>query len=206
MYKKMVSATVVAFITIYGMAMSPDILAGKKSIKHSICEKTAGLMHSACKADSKDDLNTSLANCLNILDSDESSECMQEARGNKKEEDENCKDVRHTRQDACELLAENAYDPNPLLDPANEFIDPDDVPGIFAPNPYVSIAAGHTYVLRTGEDEEETVIVHVTRDNREIQGVCKPLNSHPLNLNLLNSNTIYRVLVLYSPLPWKMVR
>ena len=44
MYKKMVSATVVAFITIYGMAMSPDILAGKKSIKHSICEKTAGLM------------------------------------------------------------------------------------------------------------------------------------------------------------------
>ena len=82
MYKKMVSATVVAFITIYGMAMSPDILAGKKSIKHSICEKTAGLMHSACKADSKDDLNTSLANCLNILDSDESSECMQEARGN----------------------------------------------------------------------------------------------------------------------------
>ena len=33
MYKKMVSATVVAFITIYGMAMSPDILAGKKKHK-----------------------------------------------------------------------------------------------------------------------------------------------------------------------------
>jgi len=172
MYRKMVSAALVTFITIYSMAMSPDVFAGsKKSKKHSICEKTANLMHSACKADSRDDLNTTLANCLNILASDASKNCQQEARANKKEEDANCKDVRHAREDACELLGENAYDPDPLLDPAIVFIDPDDVPDMYAPNPYVSIVAGHTYVLRAGEDEEETVIVHVTRDSREIQGV-----------------------------------
>ncbi len=33
------------------------------------------------------------------------------------------------------------------------------------------MAAGHTYVLRAGEDGEETVVVHVTEDTREILGV-----------------------------------
>jgi len=53
----------------------------------------------------------------------------------------------------------------------NEFIDPDNVPDIYPANPYVSVAAGHTYVLRAGEDGEETVVVHVTEDTREILGV-----------------------------------
>ena len=69
------------------------------------------------------------------------------------------------------MLEEDRYDLDPLLDEAITFIHPDEVPDIYGPNPYVSIAAGHTYVLRAGEEGEETVIVHVTEDTREILGV-----------------------------------
>jgi hypothetical protein len=68
------------------------------------------------------------------------------------------------------VLGEQRYDTDPLLDPAIAFVDPDDVDQSSA-NPYVSIVAGHTYVLRAGEEGEETVVVHVTDESREIQGV-----------------------------------
>ncbi len=175
MYQKVMSAALIVSVAMAGFVLSPGIYAkSKKSKKQPVCEQTAKLMYSACKSDSRDDLNTTLANCLNILDGEESKNCQQEARAVRKEEGETCKDVRAAREDVCEILAEEIYDPDPLLDPANIFIDPDDVPGIYPPNPYVSVAAGHTYVLRAGEDGEETVIVHVTENSREIQGaLCR---------------------------------
>jgi hypothetical protein len=78
--------------------------------------------------------------------------------------------VLHARQAACELLGENRYQ-DPLTAPENVFIDPDAIPGTYPPNSYVSLAAGHTYVLNAGEDGEETVVVHVTDETREILGV-----------------------------------
>ena len=79
-------------------------------------------------------------------------------------------DIRDARGEVCELLGEFRYDPDPLLAPASPLIDPDDVPSIYPANPYVSVAAGHTYVLRAGEEGEEVNVVHVTSDVREIQG------------------------------------
>ena len=139
--------------------------------KPANCDRTAVTMAVACRHDTRDDFLTTRANCLNIADFDDRMACMQDSRDIRNEDNSECRDVREARQDACELLGENRYDPDPLLDPANVFIDPDDVPDIWPVNPYVSIAAGHTYVLRAGEEEEETVVVHVTEDSREVQGV-----------------------------------
>ena len=178
MCKKVMLAVLVISVTMSGLVLSQGAVA--KGKHDSVCVQTAKKMHSACKADNRDDLDTVLANCLNILDGDESRDCAHEARDSRKEEDKTCKDVRAAREDACEILAEQAYDPDPLLDPGITFVDPDDV-GVddvdegeyfdYDPNPYVSIAAGHTFVLRAGEEEEELVVVHVTDDSREIQGV-----------------------------------
>lgn len=67
------------------------------------------------------------------------------------------------------MLGENRYDTDPLLTDA--FIHPDQVPAEYDRNPYVSVIAGHTYVLRAGAEGEEIVVVHVTEDTREILGV-----------------------------------
>ena len=134
------------------------------------CEKTAEIMVKACRYDVRDDYLTTVANCTNISDWAERRDCYDDAGAVRREEAEYCADVEEARKEACEILGENRYDPDPLLAPGTIFIDPDDV-GTADANPYVSIVEGHTYVLKAGEDGEEIVVVHVTGDTREILGV-----------------------------------
>ncbi len=145
--------------------LSPNIYADGKG---SACHRTTKAMFSSCQAELSEESFEATANCENVEDGNE---CRREARQEAKENAKECKDVRSARHDACHILDEKNYKLDPLLDPDITFIDPDDVPDAYAANPYVSIAAGHTYVLRAGEEEEEVVIVHVTEESREIQGV-----------------------------------
>lgn len=165
---KNLRAACAASLGLLALALGP---AGPANAEKSICEQTATTMLKACYFDVGDDLQTTLAACANLGDADARSECAAEARAARREEAAACLEVREARQDACEVLGEDRYDPDPLLDPAHAFIDPDEIPDVYAPNPYVSLVAGHTYVLRAGEEGEETVVVHVTGESREIEGV-----------------------------------
>ena len=137
--------------------------------RSTACIQTAKTMVRACQFDTKDDYYETLANCQNLARRGERKACFREAYTAQLEEFEFCGEVKEARIEACEILNEDRYDTDPLL--ANDFIDPDLVPDVYPVNPYVSVAAGHTYVLRAGEDGEETVVVHVTEDSREILGV-----------------------------------
>lgn len=150
-----------------GFGVTSTALAGQPSV----CELTAQTMFRACLSDVKDDFLTLDANCLNIGDEEEQSECFEESSEDSADEKAYCRDVKAARLDACDLLAEDLYDPDPLLDEGITFVHPDDVDEDSV-NPYVSVIAGHTYVLNvTGGDDEEMVIVHVTDETREILGV-----------------------------------
>ena len=137
----------------------------------SVCERTADTMFSACLFDLGDEIQTTLANCENISDASERRSCIEETRGARKDEIQSCRTAREGRSAACKLLGENRYDPDPLLDPTITFIDPDDIPNAYPVNPYVSLAAGHTFVLRAGAEGEETNVVYVTDESRDILGV-----------------------------------
>ena len=138
--------------------------------RSSACVRTASLMFRACLLEAREEVNITIANCMNISDDAERMACRAEARDARGEEKESCFDQRDARVGVCELLKEDRYDRDPLLDPTISFVDPDDIDAISA-NPYVSLVAGHTYVLRAGEEGEETVIIHVTDETREISGV-----------------------------------
>lgn len=162
------------FLTSLLIVLSSNLSAkGRISVitDNSACNRTAYTMLRACQADAKDDLYTTLANCQNIAEGETRMSCLADAWASKREENEHCSEVYEARNDACELLGENRYDPDPLRDTNIEFIDPDAIPDEYPANPYVSIAAGHTYVLRAGEEGEETVVVHASNETREIQGV-----------------------------------
>lgn len=139
--------------------------------RESICEQTAKTMLKACYYDVGDNLQTTLAACANLADAEAREDCEAEARDVRREEVAECVEVEEAREDACDVLGEDRYDPDPLLDPARSFVDPDDIPDVYAANPYVSLVAGHTYVLRGGDEWQETTVVHVTEDSREIEGV-----------------------------------
>ena len=130
------------------------------------CIQTASTMAKACFYDVQDDYYETLGNCQNLATRGDRKACFRGAYTSQREEYEFCGDVKEARVEACEILNEDRYDTDPLLD--NDFIDPNDVPDTYAANPYVSVAAGHTYVLHAGEEGEEIVIVHVTEDTREI--------------------------------------
>lgn len=133
----------------------------------SPCAQTARTLYAACRLDIFDDYNVSEANCLNLNDDGERRACRREAKTTLREAFEACFDQREARVETCAVLDEERYDPDPLLDPGIEFVDPDDV-GPAQANPYVSIVAGHTHVLR---EEDETIIVHATDETKEINGV-----------------------------------
>ncbi|MET0067151.1 MAG: hypothetical protein ABW076_12470 [Candidatus Thiodiazotropha sp.] len=145
------------------LLMPYELLAGG-------CEQTAHLMHQACYADARDDYKTALANCENLDDRSDRRTCGQEAKQALREDDSYCREQFAARRDACDLLDEDRYAVDPLTDPSITFIHPDEVDASTA-NPYVSLIAGHTYVLRAGDEGEETDVIHVTDETREIQGV-----------------------------------
>ena len=165
-----VQLEVVALGTLLALGAAVPTAAVAEGSEAKACQRSAGDMFSACKAGVRDDLYTSNANCRHVADAGERQACFTETGQSRRDEVESCRDVLEARKDACELLGEFRYS-DPLLNPDTVFIHPDEIPGTYAPSPYVSLAAGHTYVLRAGEEGEETVVVHVTDDTREILGV-----------------------------------
>lgn len=159
------------FFCASAFALTDDDDSSDDNDRQTACEGTARTMLRACRFDTRDDFYTTLANCKNINDAATRRACKAAASASRLEDAESCEEVSEAREDACELLGEDRYDPDPLLDPGNAFIDPDAVPDTYPVNPYVSIASGHTYVLSAGQFGEETVVVHVTEDVREVQGV-----------------------------------
>jgi hypothetical protein len=151
------------------LAFAAFSLPATSAAAQTPCDKTAEKMKLACHFGVADDFFATFASCKNLGDAEARDECREEAQETRAEDNANCYEVRIARREACDLLDEYRYDPDPLL--SETYIDPDDIPAIYNPNPYVSLEAGHTYVLRAGEEGEETVVVHVTGDTREILGV-----------------------------------
>jgi hypothetical protein len=132
------------------------------------CKKTAYQMHKACKYETLEAHKTTLANCTNLNNRSDRQACRKEASTAIREASQICKGQLEARVDACDVLQESRYDPDPFLDQTIHFVNPDDVqPG--TANPYVSIVEGHTFLLRAGEEGEEVVVVHTTDEVRMIQ-------------------------------------
>lgn len=136
------------------------------------CEFSAMQMYRACLADSNDDRFEQWARCTHIPDQAERIACREAANDERAEVvAEECPELLESRVDTCELLGETRH-VDPLTDPANEFVDPDDIGDTVAPNPYFPLIVGRTDVLFAGEDGEELVVISVTDDTVEFHDVA----------------------------------
>lgn len=156
--------TLALLVTAWLVSSSAALAAG------STCKKTAKKMQSSCRTEVGQEHQTHLANCLNLATGAERSECRREAREIRKEDGAECRDQRDARMDACELLDEDRYDTEPLTDASLEFVHPDTIGNGNAVNPFFPLEVGRTTVLRAGQNFEETVVVHVTDQTREVLG------------------------------------
>ena len=160
-----------SILTAFAVTSGNSMATGYNSGGHNsnYCSQTSRTLYRACYFDTLDDLNETKANCINIIDDEAREECFDTVQSELWGELESCKDQKDARRAVCDSIGEQRY-ADPLKDPDITFVDPDNIGDGVDPNPYVNMTVGHTYVLRAGEDFEETVVVHVTDEVREAEG------------------------------------
>ena len=85
----------------------------------TVCERTAKKMYKSCRFEVNEELYATTAKCINFGDRDERNTCKEVARETYWEDREGCGEQREAREEVCELLGENRFDPEALLDTGN---------------------------------------------------------------------------------------
>lgn len=95
--------------------------------------------------------------------SEDRQECLADARDGRSEGLDECEEVCGVRQDVCDALGQDRYDP--IIDPA-DFASPAEIAA--DPNPYFPLTPG---LVRIYEAEDEMIEYTVTPDTKTILGV-----------------------------------
>lgn len=134
----------------------------------STCEVTAANLLKASRYDVVEGYYEAIAICRNLGESEDRRACREEAWEERQESGDELLAQFEARLETCELLGENRYAPDPLEDPRNVWIEPDDIGYSAEPNPYLDLTEGRTWVVQS---DDETIVVTVTDDTEEINGV-----------------------------------
>jgi len=129
------------------------------------CTQSAYAAFIACQAEVQDDFWVATAGCIDESEWAERRACNAEAKEDRKDAKEECGEQFEARRDLCDLLGGGRYDPE--FDPG-DFVDPDDIGGSVAPNPYFPLVVGARWVYQGGD---ETTTVTVTDKTKLIEGV-----------------------------------
>jgi hypothetical protein len=152
-----VATFVLLFVFILGPGLlnldSSQVLAKSKGG----CKQVAKSAKRACNAEVLDDYWIANGICKNIPDSGERSECIKEAKAERKDAKEECADQFDARKDLCEALGEDYYDPDIE---SLTWIAPADITSSNA-NPYFPLVPGNMWTYETSEDGEVTEIITV---------------------------------------------
>lgn len=139
--------------------------AGASRGKDRTCTTTAKAAHAACIYDVLDEYLIGTGKCKNFADSGVRAECFAELKHTPREGKRECGERRSARLDLCDKLGEAPYDP-PFL--PSLFVNPDDIGGSVAPNPWYPLIAGQTRRYASGEED---IIVTTTDEVALISGV-----------------------------------
>jgi len=140
-------------------------VAGRAEAGSMTCTATAAAAYSACLFDVMDEYMIGTAKCRNTADADEREECVRENRLMPREGRQECAEQRSARLDLCDDVGQEPYDPS--FDPS-QFVNPADIGGAVAPNPYFPLIAGQ---VRRFEGGGEEITVTTTNDVAMISGV-----------------------------------
>jgi hypothetical protein len=129
------------------------------------CSSTTNAAYTACVFEVLDDFWIETGKCKNFADAGERAECVAELRGVPREGQQECRAQRSARNDLCKVLGEAPYDPP--FEPSM-FVNPADIGGSVAPNPWYPLIAGQSRRYVSGD---EVIVVTVTDEIQLISGV-----------------------------------
>ena len=140
------------------------------------CTESAALLRYACSYDLRDDFYSRTAQCLDTSRADAT--CSSDAESEFDDGSEECSEVFEARLELCEALDNATHEPAFGALFAAEFVDPAQIGGAVAPNPYLPLVPGNrwkyegTFIDDDGEAVTETITVTVTGDTKLIDGVA----------------------------------
>jgi hypothetical protein len=156
---------------IQGLAL-PLLVAGLPLLATGIsaaepgCGASAQIQRLSCEFDLRDDFFTTSAQCIDETMEDDG--CFAAAEDAFDEGLEECNDVHAARLDLCEALDDATHDPEFGPDFVANFVDPLEIGGSVAPNPWFPLVVGNRWVY---EGDGESIDVVVTGDTKLIDGI-----------------------------------
>lgn len=134
--------------------------AGWGSHRSGVCDQTAKLQYSACHAQIYDDYFTTKAACIN--EPDELSECISDAREERREAFRTCRGQLSARRDLCDEIGQAAYSPDMSPELFQDPRNPSD------PNPYFPLDVGNRWVY---EEDGERIEIEILDATKRIAGI-----------------------------------
>lgn len=142
--------------------VSTTAFAGHNGSNSNACSKTSQLMRSACFAEGRDDLLVSQAKCYNESERSEKRECLGEAQDEYNEFREGCHDQFDAREEVCDAIGQEPYDPSFEPEDFEESLD-----SLTTPNLYFPMAVGYTWTY--GGDED--IMIEVLDETKHIDDI-----------------------------------
>jgi hypothetical protein len=136
------------------------------------CAESARMLRYACEYEVRAEFREATAPCLD--NSTTKDACMADAEAAHDDARAECDETLQARLDLCEQLDDAAHDAAFGPDFAANFVDPHQIGGTVAPNPYFPLVAGNKWVYESGD---QTITVTVTDATKLIQGItCVTVN------------------------------
>jgi len=146
-------------------AAAAATVPSSQAAEPKFCTSTTQAAYNACLNEGLDNFWIGNGKCQNESDGNERTKCLADNRQVQEDFAQECTAQRDARTAICGALGEAPYDP--LFERAN-FVDPDNIGGSVAPNPWLPLVAGVTQVYKS---PVETTTVTVTHESKVIDGV-----------------------------------
>ena len=104
-----ISTTAATFLLVNLTLLSPEVMATDRD--NDYCSQTTEAAFRACRNDVADNFWEAQGICINISDNSDRNECYQDARQEKRESKALCNDQREAREEVCEAIGQDRYDP-----------------------------------------------------------------------------------------------
>ncbi|MGH8135617.1 MAG: hypothetical protein ACRER4_04645 [Steroidobacteraceae bacterium] len=124
------------------------------------CSNTTKAAFAACRSDVLDNFWIGVGKCQNESDSKDRAECLVDNKALLAEDSQACGEQRDARDELCDALGQAPYDPE--FEPAN-FVNPDDIGGSVAPNPWLPLIPGRTLVYKSDDETTRVTVTHETK-------------------------------------------
>ena len=154
------------FLAVSFCAAGLGAIASQNATAEPGCANSAHTQRLACDFDLRDDFYTRSAQCHDSANPDPV--CFDDAGAEFDDGLEECDEVLGARLDLCESLGDATHDPEFGPDFAENFVDPLQIGGAIAPNPWFALVPGNLWVY---EGDDETIEVEVTSETKLIDGV-----------------------------------